>query len=208
MSSRAYSIATGALTLLLLFDAGASSGQGLSGLRQDELQALPRVCLAQRFINQDLETPMVPANEREQWASTLGPSYKHYHHFCWGLVYMRRAAANPSKGKFNYDSAVNNFQYVIRNSDRGFALLPEVHLRKGMALRLLGDDAASASEFVKAVRLKRDYSPAYAALVQLHVDLGDNESARKVLETGLKNAPNSKLLAQKMVELDRLDIRD
>lgn len=208
MISQSWAAAIVVLLSLALSPAGSVSAQTGSGFTQNELRALPRVCLAQRFINRDLETPMVPAAEREQWANTLGQSFNHYHHFCWGLVYMRRAATTPARSQFNYNSAVKNFQYVITNADKSFRLLPEVYLRKGMALRFLRDDAGAASEFLKAVKLKRDYSPAYAALVQLHIDLGDLEGARTVLETGLKNAPNSKLLAQKKVELDGAEVRN
>ncbi len=80
-------------------------------------------------------------------------------------------------------------------------MLPEVYLRMGMALLYLRDHGAAARSFLSATKLKPDYTPAYAALVDLYVELGDLETARRVLETGLASAPNSVLLANKRIEL-------
>ena len=181
---------------MLMLRPSAVSAQDGQSYTQDELRALPRVCLAQRYIHRRLRFPIVPEAERKQWAAKLGASYNHYHHYCVGLIFMRRAAADASASDYNYRSAASNFQYVIRNASNQFVLLPEVYLRKGSALRFLGKHGAAATEFLNAIRLKSNYTPAYAALVELHVDLGDLESARDVLETGLRHAPDSKILAQ------------
>lgn len=179
-----------------------ASAQGTSGrFTQEEFRRLPRACLAQGSINKALVEPVVSETERDQWARTMGESYKHYHHYCWGLLDMRRGAANVGNNQHYYSSAVDNFQYVIRNSTPDFPLLPEVYLRKGLALRFLARDAESAAEFLSALRIKPDYTPAYAALIELYQDLGDLESARATLETGLRNAPRSKILEQKRAEL-------
>ena len=80
--------------------------------------------------------------------------------------------------------------------------MPEVNLRKGMSLRLLGEEAAAAKEFVGAIQLKPDYTPAYAALVDVYRDLGDLESARETVALGLKRAPRSRILEKKKQELE------
>lgn len=175
---------------------------GKERFTQDELKVLPRACLAQTFISESLNYPIVPKEEREQWYAALGGSFIHYHHYCYGLMYMRKAVTDSSKQNHYYHSASANFEYVINNATRDFPLLPEVYLRKGIALRFLGEDAAAATEFTKALKLKPDYTPAYAALVELHIDLGDIAGARSVLETGLSHAPASKILAEKKAYLE------
>ena len=103
-----------------------------------------------------------------------------------------------------YRSAVANFNYSIRRSPDGFPLKPEFHLRKGMTLRLLGNDAVAAVEFRRAIALKADYTPAYSALADLLVNLGKPKDALELLEAGLLHAPDSKALADKKAELMQL----
>jgi tetratricopeptide (TPR) repeat protein len=146
---------------------------------------------------------MVPEAERQMWAQQLGPTYKAFHHYCWGLIDMRRASATRSSTQaYHYRSAIGNFEYVQRNADASFPLLPELLLRKGMALRLLNRDSEAATEFTQAIRIKTDYTPAYAALVDLYVDLDDLEGARNILEQGLREAPESQILQNKKSELE------
>ena len=196
--------------VMILFFGGAriadASSQvgGDSRFTNEEYLALPRPCLAQRFIHDKVWPPQVSESERRGFENALGQSYVHYHHYCWGLIYLRRAAGNPEKSRSNYNAAIQNFDYVIRNSTPDFPMLPEVFLRTGMTLRFLGEHARAATEYLKAVRAKPDYTPAYSALIDLHLDLGDTESAQRVLETGLRQAPNSKILEQKQTELDAL----
>lgn len=172
---------------------------------QDELKALPRVCLAQRFINEQLQFPVVSEQERKQWALRLGEKdYNSYHHYCWALLYIRRGNAErePASKAHNFTVAVDNFNYVQKNASVNFPLMPEVNLQKGLALRLLDDHAGAAREFMTAIKLNRGYTPAYAALIDVHLDLGNREAAEAVLQEGLLRAPNSKLLARKKLEID------
>ena len=172
---------------------------------QEELRALPRVCLAQKFINEQLQFPVVSEQERQQWTFRLGEKdYNSYHHYCWALLYIRRGNAEraPAAKAHNFSLAVDNFNYVQKNATIHFPLMPEVNLQKGLALRLLADDAGAAREFMTAIKLKRTYTPAYAALIDVHMALGNREGAEAVLQEGLRHAPNSKLLAQKKLEID------
>lgn len=188
------------LSVVGLLIAAEAAGQ----MTQEELRALPRICHAQRFINSALDSPIVPEAERRMWEAKLGEPFMSFHHFCWGLIDMRRAAATRDPGRRNthYRNAVQNFQYVERNSDATFPLLPEVLLRKGMALQLLGDPASAASQFLAAVKIKRDYTPAYAALIDVYVELEDIEAANETLAEGLSHAPSSRILATKKTELE------
>jgi hypothetical protein len=184
---------------------GARPSRAQVDFSQDELRSLPRVCLAQTYINGQLQFPVVPEEERKQWAQKLGEKdYSSYHHYCWALLYIRRAnsVSTPTEKNHNFVQAIENFNYVQRNASVRFPLLPEVNLQKALTLRLMGQDAAAASELMTAIKLKRDYTPAYAALIDIHLDLGNQEAAQSVLQEGLMQAPNSKILTQKKLEID------
>lgn len=192
------------LALLLVGRAFPVSSQ--EQYTQEELRSLPRVCLAQTFISHALRPPVVSEQEQAQWVSRLGADYKHFHHYCWALIDLRRASRSvePVERNGNYRRAVSNFEYVQRNVASTFPLLPEVCLRKGLALRYLGESSNAAREFLEAIKLKADYTPAYSALVDLYVDLQDYAGATDVLETGLAAAPGSKILESKKAELESL----
>jgi tetratricopeptide (TPR) repeat protein len=172
---------------------------------QDELRALPRVCHAQKFISEALRPPIVPEQERRQWEARLGErDYLGFHHHCYALMFLRRASVAESETSrdYNYQQAVANFLFVQNHCSRKFPLLPEVNLRKGQTLRLMGKNGDAATEFWEAVNLKPDYTPAYAALIDLYIDLRDSESAEQVLEQGLARVPQSKILLQKKLEFE------
>lgn len=171
--------------------------------------SLPRTCQAQQFIHDEIQYPVTTEAERKHLLTVLGPDFMHYHHFCYGLMLVRRANTTdqPQWRLSVYNEAVNNFEYVIRNAKSSFALLPEVHLQKGLALRLLSNHSAAAREFFNALRSKPSYTPAYAALIDYYLDLGNPAEARKMLETGLKHAPGSKLLAEKRKAIEESEAR-
>jgi tetratricopeptide (TPR) repeat protein len=163
------------------------------------------VCLAQKFINGWLNEEIVPEAERAVWTARLGEKdYSHFHHYCTALIYTRRgnAADTPLERKGNYRAAVQNYEYVQRMASNQFPLMPEVGLRKGQVLLLLHESGAAAAEFLGAIKLKNDYTPAYAALADLYVSLGNMDEAVQTLDTGLANAPNSSLLRQKKIDVE------
>ncbi len=168
----------------------------LTNFSQEEFRTLPRRCLAQQFINEELESPVVPEAERKELRDQLGHSFLHYHHYCWALLYERRAA-RPGGDKFDYHRAVDNLNYVIHNADPSFALLPDVYLEKGNVLARTGEREAAVVEYQNALRARADYTPASVALVQAYLDLGEVAAARAALAEGLKHDPSSAALAEK-----------
>lgn len=186
---------------LLLLPASEVTAQR-SRYSRAELETLPRSCLAQRFIVGELDRNAVSPVEREQWERRMGKSYLHYHHYCWGLLDMRRFASDQAQQRLHLKNALNNFSYVIRNSLRDFPMLPEVYLRRGMVQRLMENDSDAARSFREAIDVKPDYTPAYAALVDLFLDLDDLEGARGILDAGLARAPESRILKAKQLELE------
>jgi tetratricopeptide (TPR) repeat protein len=193
----------GWLSLVALLVAAGEPAKGgrYTNFSQEEFRRLPRLCLAQRFINDELETPAVPEAERKQLALTLGHSFLHYHHYCWALLFMWRGA-RPGGEKFDYRQAIDNLNYVILHADPDFRYLHKVYFKKASVLERLGDRRGAVTEYRKALRAKPDYTPAAAALVQAYLELEDLEAARAALAEGLKHDPRSNLLAAKKVELE------
>ena len=183
----------------------AASAQATGAFSQKEYLALPRYCLAQEFLNRHLNRPVVPEAERKEWARRMGDGYRHIHHFCWALMDMRRAAEDPSNKDFHYRSALADWEYMIRNADPSFPLYPEVWLRKGITERFMGNETEAGFSFREAIRLKPDYTPAYAGLIDVYLALGETEEARAVVEDGLRAVPDSKILADKKAEIEARD---
>lgn len=189
------------LVALLVGTGERAEGGRYTDFSQAELRTLPRLCLAQRFVNDDLESPAVPEPERQRVLEKLGPSFIHYHHYCWALLYMRRAAR--ASDKFFYEQAVDNLNYVIVRAEPTFRPLPGMYFKRGNVLKRLGKRKAAEEEYRNAVRLNPGHTAACAALVQSYLDQGDFEAARAALAQGLKYAPRSKTLAAKKTDLDK-----
>lgn len=175
-----------------------------SAFRQEEYRTLPGFCFAHNLIDKNLSESILSEPERAQWYTSMGKDFMHIHHYCWAVMHVARGNRAPKAASrmAHYRAAVSDFDYVIRNVDSTFALKPEFHLKKGMTLRLMGDDAGASSEFASAIKLKSDYTPAYSALIDLHLDLGNREEAMKWLDTGLSQAPGSLILTKKKAELE------
>jgi tetratricopeptide (TPR) repeat protein len=198
--------------LLLLAWSGSAAAQKEemrpgAKFTEEEYMTLPRYCLAQDGVSKNLPARVIPEEERKYWYATMGEAYHHIHHYCIALMLVRRgnASSRAMDRDAHYRAAIENFNYSIRRSSDAFPLKPEFHLRKGMALRLLRNDAEASGEFRRAIMLKADYSPAYTALADLLVDLGQRKEALDLLETGLQHAPDSKVLATKKAELQSIE---
>lgn len=198
-----------AVALLALATAGArpAAAGRLTDFSQEELHSLSQLCLSQRFINEELDAPAVPEPERahEQLEAKFGHSFIHYHHYCWAVLYARRAERLAAESRFNYGRVVDNLDYVIRNSDPDFALLPDVYVQKGEALDELERRAEAEAAYRNAIHAKVDYVPAYVALAQHYIEARDVDAARRTIEEGLKYDPSSKTLAEKKAALAKLE---
>ncbi len=135
----------------------------------------------------------------------MGPqNFRHLHHYCQGLGLAARARYFESKQtqrEFLFVHSVTEFDYVLERVDRTFALLPEILTKKAESLSALRrEDAIDAAK--RAIELKPDYWPAYAALSDYFQMKGDPERARQWLKKGLDVAPNAKALHRRLAELD------
>lgn len=193
----------GIAILVLIARQASGPWQDPSKIGDVEVRALPPYCRAQGFIRDDLSAK-VSESEIEKWKGLLGPGYLHVHHYCWALNALNLAHRASDEGvrQRYYDYAVKNIEYVQRNAGPTLPIMPEILVKKGYVLRLMGQDAASSREFLASIALRPDYTPAYAGLSEYYQDLGDREQARRVLEEGLSHSPKSEMLKRKLAELD------
>lgn len=168
-----------------------------------EVALLPKYCkFTQLFRDEFRADP----EEVKRWYEIMGPAFHAMHHYCWGLMKTNRAlllATTKQVRMFNLSSAIDEFNYVIRSSPPNFVMLPEILTKKGENLIRLGRPALGITELERAIQLKPDYWPPYAALSDHYKKRGDIATAREFLDKGLALAPDAKGLRTRRTELER-----
>lgn len=147
------------------------------------------------------------ATQIERWTNILGPqNYIHLHHYCWGLENTNRAlylSTSKQDREHHLAQSVREFDYVLSRVTPDFALLPEILTRRGENQLRLGKGSLGVFDLNRAIELKPDHWPPYAALSDYYKALGDLKSAREWAEKGLSAAPGTRALERRMSELDK-----
>jgi tetratricopeptide (TPR) repeat protein len=199
VSSREFLIATGFALALAPIHAEAQYKY-----EQSLMHMLPSYCrYTQDFINRFPGGDR--AAEQERWKASLGQTFIHMHHYCYGLMDVNRAALlsnDERESRFNLSNSVLEFEYVIERAPLDFPMLPEILTKKGESLLKLNRDGEAMLQFERAVKIKPDYEPAYAAASDFYKDSRQLAKAREWLQKGLSAAPNSKTLRRRLAELD------
>lgn len=124
----------------------------------------------------------------KKYRTILGPGYNSLHHYGLGLICMKRVYIgniSSSKRKFNIDSAVKEFDFVIKHSsNERLAVMYEVWHKRGEALMLLNEIGEAVKSLRQSIKLNPDYFPSYLMLSDCYKRLGNNEKAEKILEIG------------------------
>jgi tetratricopeptide (TPR) repeat protein len=169
-----------------------------------EMHMLPEYCKHTQLFRD-----RVPGgNDREQierWTTLMGPTFNHLHHYCWALMATNRAAfLSPTRQdrKYNLTSSLPDFDYVIQRAPPNFGLLPEILTRKGENLIHLERVGEGVGELRRAIEIKADYWPAYAAMSDYYKESSQLAKAREWLEKGLSVAPDTNALKRRLAQLD------
>jgi tetratricopeptide (TPR) repeat protein len=189
--------------VVLLLAPTCGSAQGRYEL--SEVPALPQYCKYAQDFRERVPGANIPA-EIARWGSVLGPTFHHIHHYCYGLVATSRAnfaAKNQQERLHNLRFSVVEFDYVIEHAPRDFPLLPEVLTRKGENLIKLGRAPEGVRALEQAIELKPDYWPPYVQISDYYKSLGEIAKARELLENGLVNAPDAKVLKRRLADLEK-----
>lgn len=127
------------------------------------------------------------------WISLMGKSFWAVHHYCWGLIKLRRAEAVGVSKEVRTGTLLNviaEYNYVLENSSADFVLRPEVFLRRGDAQLKLGEIGNALESYESAIRTKPDYWPAYVNWAEFLLGIKRTKDAQTFLERGLAQTPN------------------
>jgi tetratricopeptide (TPR) repeat protein len=165
---------------------------------------LPRYCIYTQGFRDNVPGGNNAA-EIKRWTLVMGPTFNAMHHYCFGLMKTNRAnllVRDEHFRTFYLRSSLGEFDYVIDRAPPNFRLLPEILTKKGENLIHLDKGPEGVSELERAIALKPDYWPPYAALSDYYRKIGDLAKARTTLEEGLSVTPDVNALKRRMAELD------
>lgn len=139
----------------------------------------------------------------QKWGKTFGDATQHMHHYCDGIYSEQKAKSSISSGERNkyLDSTIHQMGYVSGHCPPGCVLYPELQTRWGWALGEKGQAGEAIKHYKKALQKNPKYTPAYAKLSDLFVEIQQPDEARKILQAGLKVKPNSSMLQRRLKEL-------
>ncbi len=177
--------------------AGIASGQ-VKDMTAAELAAAPRYCPYTQGFGRS-GTPDAPSAEAKRWVASMGPTFWHLHHYCWGKMNLQRAmrsSITEQERKHLLGTVVGDYMYVVRNGSRDFILLPEIYVGIGeIELRLARPGDASRA-FAEARALRPDYSPGYSHWAEYLIRSGQKAEAKQLVRTGLEYNPDAKTLRE------------
>jgi len=152
--------------------------------------------------------PRVPGGtnpaEIERWRTAMGPAFVHIHHYCQGLQLTHRAhfeARTKEARNRELRFSIGEFDFVLARVDSTFPLLPEILTKKGENLLILEKDREAVAALIKAIEVKSDYWPPYAALGDHYKKMGKLDEARNWLERGHAASGGAKALKRRLKEL-------
>lgn len=175
-----------------------------------QLALLPPYCKYTQ-VYRDKVAGADDATQIQRWTDIMGgrQNYIHMHHFCWALEATNRALYFSSS-KLERDreltASLEDFDYVIARVTPDFVLLPEMLTKRGENLLRLGNGPRGLQDLTRAIELKPDHWPPYAALSDYYKALGDLQSAREWAEKGLAAAPGTKALQRRLTDLDKTKV--
>lgn len=143
--------------------------------------------------------------EIERLTALMGGVFIHMHHYCYGLVATNRAtffSRTPQERAQYLNTSLNEFDYVIQRAPPDFALLPEILTKKGENLIRLERGPQGLLDLQRAIEIKADYWPPYAAISDYFKETSQIAKAREWLEKGLSAAPDAKALVRRLADLD------
>lgn len=187
------------VTLLALTFAIVPPAQAAYPRTPTDFAKLPRYCAARM--------DQTTAAETARWRAVIGPDFLHIHHYCAGLftVMLAEGMRNPKDRRQPLGQAIVEFRYVQEKASRTFKLMPEINVQKGKALLAMEQPRDAIREFQAAIALNPRYTPAYGALADYYMSIGELKDARAALEAGLKQVSGSKTLSRRLNRLAELE---
>ena len=189
-----------ALTAILMGTSTVSMASAPPNITDAEMAMIPSYCpYTLHWGRGGVRDHPTPAGK--YWVSVMGNTFWAMHHYCFAEIYMLRAMKHTAEYRNSLlNSARENYIYIRRNALKNapptFVLLPEVHTRIGVTELRMSLPRDAEKSFAQARAIKPDYWPAYSHWVEFLIDSGEMAEAKRLVETGLKYSPNSKVLRE------------
>lgn len=138
---------------------------------------------------------------RAKWEAAMGQGFSHMHHYCWARITFarsQRATNSPQQKNAFLTATLVDLQYVVRNTDDTFILLPEVLTWLGRTYLQLHNPNEANQALAKARALKPDYWPAYSHWAEYLLQAGKKDDALAIVNAGLQHAPSAKVLHEQL----------
>ena len=129
------------------------------------------------------------------------------HHYCDGLKSRLRFDKHNGESGYWLGNSIAEFESVLQGDFwKNCPLQAEAYVNLGRSYlsqskQQNAPSFKAAASFMKALEVKPDYLPAYYALGDYYVRLGDKKKALNMVEEGLRYAPNSVGLLRRFKEL-------
>jgi tetratricopeptide (TPR) repeat protein len=174
-----------------------------------EMALLPEYCKYTQYYRDRIDGGRDPA-KMKHWYAVFGGglgegTFHSMHHYCFGLTQINYAkfwVTSKQDRTFRLEQSIGEFNFVIISSQPGERMLPDLHTKTGESLIALGKAGLAVVQFERAIELKPDYWPPYAAMSDHYKATGNIKAAREYLERGLSAAPETKALTRRLAELD------
>ena len=140
----------------------------------------------------------------KKWRKTFGEASIHMHHYCGGVYAEQQARSATSSGARQklLGTVIHQMGYVSNHCPTGCVLYPELHTRWAWALGEKGQAGEAIKHYNLVLKSQPKYTLAYARLADLYADLKQPDEAKKILRSGLKQKPNSRILKRRLEELE------
>lgn len=152
------------------------------------------------------ELKMLPdyCQNPEHWRSILGPGATWNNHTCYGINWINRYyKSRTSRAKsYSLQSALGDFNYSIGKLPPDFALMPEIHMYRGITHSLMGRNGEALTDLQRAVGMNPKLVKAYNELADLYeIKLTQRDKALEIVTEGLRHNPGTTSLQRRYTRL-------
>lgn len=183
-------VAAGVLLLFLNTDAIGQGGSFGFWPTPGEWASWPEFCRARYVTTSTGSTSeyvsTVSQEIKAKWEARLGLPFITVHHYCAGMVWLRRAQleSDPRKREFNLRQAHDEAQFTFERVAVSHPIYGEIATHMGAVARASGDSTVALRYFDLAIRTHPDYPGGYQGTSLILQDRGDLQGATDILNKG------------------------
>jgi len=167
------------------------SAHGEYPKKESDFAALPPYCKAKLFYGNK-------NSQYNTWQQRMGKeTFVHVHHYCAALFSIDLALRDQARRDFLLKTALSEIAYMEKQAPISSPLMPEILAKKGRVLQMQGRGPEAVLTFHQSIGLKKNYTPAYMAIADYYISIGQYDEAMAITEKGLKIKPKSRGLQRR-----------